>query len=81
MRNEDVKTDGGPAFPQLDNTFGSARATGGMSLRDWFAGQALASIMQDRAIWDSAPDEELDIAKRMYRWADAMLAARAKAEG
>jgi hypothetical protein len=49
-----------------------------MTLRDWFAGQALASIMQDKAIWDSTPDEEREIASRMYRWADAMLAERSK---
>lgn len=41
--------DGGPAFPTFDFHRPSsiewhAATTGGMSLRDWFAGQALASI-------------------------------------
>lgn len=46
--------------------------------RDWFAGQALASIMQDKAIWDCREDERYDVAVRMYDWADAMLKARAR---
>ncbi len=71
-----------PAFPFVvpDGCGGFQEAFSGMTLRDWFAGQALASIMQDKAIWDSTPDEELDIGQRMYRWADAMLLARAHPE-
>lgn len=61
--------DGGPAFPtdsehQVENhVFHFA----GMTLRDWFAGQALASGKM--ALGDCA---------RCYEYADAMLAARAK---
>lgn len=44
-----TQNDGGPAFPQtIDSIYGSedcAPAPMGMSLRDWFAGQALAGIM------------------------------------
>jgi hypothetical protein len=68
-----------PAFPQpkFDNFgHGDAPDAPGMSLRDWFAGQALASIMQDRNIWDCNENERHDVARRMFQWADAMLAAR-----
>ena len=45
----------------------------GMSLRDWFAGQALAGKMGiDTIEYLTAQD----IAERCYRQADAMLAAR-----
>lgn len=79
--------DGGPAFPGLVETgklqigddefahpvFG---AQGGMSLRDWFAGQALAGLCSSpsmRQIWDAT-----DMAMQSYQFADAMLAERAK---
>lgn len=45
----DINADGGPAFPQSDlSGYGmgpSGTNNGGMSLRDWFAGQALAAMM------------------------------------
>lgn len=70
---------GGPAFPILpplgpDGT----SATGypypyvGMSLRDYFAGQALAGAMADSNV--SGDPESL--AEAAYTVADAMLAAR-----
>ena len=67
--------DGGPAFPHHETT-----STGepyhdhlGMTLRDWFAGQAL----QGRAHRFDSPWEHRDIlAKDCYDIADAMLAAR-----
>lgn len=43
----------------------------GMSLRDWFAGQALAGWMTS----EDVPCDER-IAERCYQIADAMLAAR-----
>lgn len=75
---EKHETLGGFAFPSegLKLPEGGSYRTAGMTLRDWFAGQALASIMQDKAIWDCTSDERLAVAKRMYRWADAMLEAR-----
>lgn len=62
--------DGGPAFPQPD-----ASDNCGMSLRDWFAGQALAGIL-------GSPETDRDatfdmIAQDAYDHADAMLEARA----
>lgn len=61
---------GGTAFPQL-RQFGSSP---GMSLLDYFAGQALVGMMAD-------PDEHgrpEDAAEAAYRFAEAMLRERAK---
>lgn len=60
--------DGGPAFP------GVLRGTyGGMTLRDWFAGQALCGWVSDPAI-DS--NQEEGVARICYALADAMIQAR-----
>lgn len=60
--------DGGLAFPNDSWT------TEGMSLRDWFAGQALNMIvgMMD----DNTPLHPESIARASYAIADAMLKAR-----
>jgi hypothetical protein len=60
--------DGGPAFPGETTKPGET----GLTLRDWFAGQALAA--SDWANWKTQ-DNAL-IARDAYRLADAMLAAR-----
>ena len=70
---------GGPAFP-IPHTFCS-----GMTLRDWFAGQALAGLtsnfdvlkMVDAGTSDSAQGHRV-IALTSFAYADAMLAARNK---
>jgi len=66
----DPINNGGPAFPlYLPENEGNIRD--GMSLRDWFAGQALRAIASrntDRFF--------LEDAEEAYRFADAMLAAR-----
>jgi hypothetical protein len=56
---------------------GFHRGTIGMTLRDWFAGQALVSIADACYIQDeiSAPS---DVAAAAFALADAMLAERAK---
>lgn len=61
--------DGGPAFPNTGNSNWDLRPEAGMSLRDWFAGQALASF-------NSAYRGPIGDAERAYHIADAMLAAR-----
>lgn len=61
--------DGGPAFP----TKGLAFEIPGMSLRDWFAGQALAGIIA-RYSTDNAESD----ARVAYQYADAMLKLRDK---
>lgn len=73
--------DGGPAFPQRD--IESFRADdfemcstiverGGMSLRDWFAGQALAGLLGNDQRGGPMPT----FAAEAYEAADAMIAAR-----
>lgn len=58
-----------PAFPTPANT------TEGMSLRDWFAGQALIALPH---IGCGADLDSHDTATAAYQIADAMLAARGK---
>jgi len=70
--------DGGPASPAPHIT------TQGMTLRDWFAGQALSGIRELQGNWVPDNDQENGIAKRRaewaaeaaYRYADAMLKER-----
>ena len=64
-----MKTDGEPAFPQTSNEWVDRP---GMSLRDWFAGQALVGLV----INPSMCSPECPISHRAYELADAMLAAR-----
>ena len=73
MANE-IK-DGGAAFPNAgyDGPDNCADPVPGMTLRDWFAGQALAGRMAT-GVEDYL--DPRDTASRCYRLADAMLAAR-----
>lgn len=63
----DTIKDGGEAFPH--NPYEGP--CGGMSLRDWFAGQALAGTTQK-----FTPIATGLIAQQAYKIADAMLKAR-----
>lgn len=65
------RKDGGPAFPKPYST-----GPNGMSLRDWFAGQALTSVTNNAYSREAA-----SYAKHAYELADAMLAARNAAAG
>lgn len=68
--------DGGPAFPVL---YGQTNGLDGMSLRDWFAGQALIGFAD--LVSHKFPDQTMKvIAERSYQMADAMIAAREKPE-
>lgn len=82
---------GGPAFPRAAIGEDCGRPYGqqeGMSLRDWFAGQAMQAIANDMAGVVATADEHgvnptVLMARLAYGVADAMLAARdapAKAE-
>lgn len=67
--------DGGPAFP---NRWANDGENEGMSLRDWFAGQALAGMIESHGM--GAHRHEY-AARDAYSFADAMLAARKEGQG
>lgn len=71
------RKDGGPAFPAYEtNDVGELeREFKGMTLRDWFAGQALAGMNANQS-WDE--NGWKDRALQAYAAADAMLAERDK---
>ncbi len=89
-----TKDDGGPAFPQHDlsgygmgpvsSADGLRYKVNGMSLRDWFAGQALCAMELKNDSQFSQNDHNSGLplkfsawaASAAYRIADAMLAAR-----
>ena len=69
-----AKNDGGTAFPS------SEEQTDGMTLRDWFAGQASIGLSASLEREPNQPWEMCyppqQIAKMAYEIADAMLGAR-----
>ena len=66
--------DGGPAFAcAVASPDGDKCLQEGMSLRDWFAGQALAGLLYN---YHEHPNTIRDCADMAYKAADAMLAAR-----
>jgi NTP pyrophosphatase (non-canonical NTP hydrolase) len=78
MSDEKQIDDGGPAFPKTGN-FNNDQSgeydsvdREGMTLRDWFAGQALAGWFASPACQGSVEDSAIGA----YKAADAMLAAR-----
>jgi len=83
--------DGGPAFPSTEDhpNYDFPMHHLGMSLRDWFAGQALAGLLanpggpfqaNDRDGWDIVNCTLDDVARLSYQASDAMLAARSPSE-
>lgn len=66
------KQDGGPAFPRAAGQLPGSQA--GMSLRDWFAGQALVGAVA--TVNGPGFAEWAYYADAAYQIADAMLAAR-----
>lgn len=71
--------DGGPAYPvPMGTQHNQYACTVGMSLRDWFAGQALAGMNATLISEISWPDDKgpLLMARAAYRQADAMIEAR-----
>lgn len=71
------KNDGGPAFPRgFDfEKFSNCIDVEGMTLRDWFAGQAIMGHSRKSDWYDF---ETGAIAKNAYLLADAMIAERDK---
>ena len=84
--------DGGPAFPEkrishfIAGANGEASAAvenvGGMSLRDYFAGQAIPAIIERCGADHRQPHEHITdyFARKAYEVADAMLLARKAGE-
>lgn len=71
--------DGGPAYPHGYSA--QANSMPGMSLRDWFAGQALAGMLampehDNGNFHNNCGEPFIGPARYAYRMADAMIAAR-----
>ena len=68
-----IKIYGGAAFPHV---IGRNSLWSGMSLQDWFAGQALAGLrINDYSCYD---DAETSMAEHAYMIANAMIAEMVK---
>ena len=66
--------DGGLAFPVLDYNPSREQLecfSGGMTLRDWFAGQVLAGICAANPVVN-----DMELARFCYSMADCMIAQR-----
>ena len=66
--NRPIPHSGGPAFP--------TRYQDGMSLRDYFAGQALMSMLTTPQDIHRDPNAFVNAASLSYKFADAMLLER-----
>ena len=76
------RKDGGPAFPLGDMEWNEANShNNGMTLRDYFAGQALAGCLS--APLGKFPNQlnADQFAHDAYAFADAMIEARSTKEG
>ena len=67
--NDSNIDDGGPAFPITEY---GLQGYSGMSLRDWFAGQALAGMLRNQSAYGSPSNA----GEWSYQFADAMIEAR-----
>lgn len=68
--------DGGNAFPEVETERHEGEiyqvySTGGMSLRDWFAGQALMGLLASGQV-----QSKVMVAEFAYKYADEMIAQR-----
>jgi hypothetical protein len=66
------------AFPRDDYQTDDAPGQRGMTLRDWFAGQALTGLLASEA--GIQPYPNVWAAERAYLLADALLTERVKGE-
>lgn len=72
--------DGGPAFPQNDGAVNRINNEAGMSLRQWYAGQALLGLLMDGTLVASSDASRTEAsrhhcAREAFALADAMIAA------
>lgn len=73
------KNDGGPAFPGAKLYDGEVDyRTAGMTLRDWFAGQALIGLAAYPGREGESNGPEHKHAEVAYKFADATIAERSK---
>lgn len=71
-----MKDTGGPAFPVVEiHPVHGSRIDLGMTLLDWFAGQALCGLLSDHTIERVTPE---GYAQSAYDYAEAMIAERMK---
>jgi hypothetical protein len=91
-----VANNGGPAFPQIRTNreeqtgsthehavdIANVHSYGGMTMRDYFAAQALPQVMQsaDNQSVLAWPNWAKEVAAASYEIADAMLAERERAK-
>ena len=77
MGTEEIKNNGGPAFPvvKVYNNGDTSQLSNGMSLRDYFAAKAMQGISANNKCNEMTFE---DIAKLSYKQADAMLQSREK---
>ena len=74
--------DGGPAFPILERGANGLELTNpGMSLRDHFAGLALAGLLADLPKTLYGLDWKENVSRESYALADEMLKAREPRNG
>lgn len=89
--SEKIEADGGPAFPtekvvNLGSGASRTERSGGMSLRDYFAAQALAALLASPLTTSRAHEENPPgtmptvMAHSAYMYADAMLKARSEVQ-
>lgn len=71
MDKDQINKQGGPAFPISIPGVGD-NGWSGMTLRDWFAGRAIADCLDVR----HERAERIQIARAAYALADAMIAVR-----
>lgn len=91
--SEGAERDGGGVFPQITEIqtphsvswqtpeWSKVRSVGGMTLRDWFAGQVLAGLVANAALArdpTSGAEFRARIAETAYAVADSALAERRK---
>lgn len=85
-----TSNEGGPAFPVVETeagyeslsnhesaVYGNTHSTGGLSRRDWFAGQALQGILASGiyARGEFTSDSGPLVARECVKFGDAMVAA------
>jgi hypothetical protein len=82
MTEGKMSVDNPPAFPRAATDY-DTWGHSGMTLRDYFAGQAIGDLISGRD-WSGLPDTQEKVAlwaRAAYHVADAMLAARSAGEG